>query len=311
MAYEQVKLREILERAVGHSWSIPEFQRGFVRKSTRKFGTFFWYLLAYRNKAQDWDEHGHRIGFEGGGRSCCLAFQIRRQCRPSPGKPMHANPLETTLRSIARLEEAKVREPRLTEPDHARWHRFRRKLGWRAFIEILHEDLAGAFPIPFDLARWPTSPLSSLTEAEAEQLIADAARSSATPVDPTAFLYECARSLGLPTSGTLSGLPKVQPHHRILELPGSGGLIAAVLCVGSSGLAFNAQFTFVAETTAEHVAIGLAAVELRANEPRILTLDALRAALKGGETFDRAFGLGDSPLAALLDKSLKLDARLV
>jgi hypothetical protein len=225
---------------------------------------------------------------------------------------MHANPLETTLRSIARLEVAKVREPRLTESDHARWHRFRRKLGWSAFIEILHEDLAGAFPIPFDLARWPTSPLSSLTEAEAEQLIADAARSIATPVDSTAFLQECARSLGLSTSsGTLSGLPKLQPHHRILELPGSGGLLAAALCVESSGLAFNAQFTFVAETTAEHVAIGLAAVELRANEPRILTADALRAALKGGETFDRVFGLGDSPLAVELDKSLKLDARLV
>lgn len=38
---------------------------------------------------------------------------------------MHANLRETTLRSIARLEVAGEREPRLTEPDHARWHRFR------------------------------------------------------------------------------------------------------------------------------------------------------------------------------------------
>jgi hypothetical protein len=30
-----------------------------------RFGRFMLYLLAYRNKAQDWDEHGHRIGFEG------------------------------------------------------------------------------------------------------------------------------------------------------------------------------------------------------------------------------------------------------
>jgi hypothetical protein len=30
-----------------------------------RFGRFFLYLLVYRNKAQDWDEHGHRIGFEG------------------------------------------------------------------------------------------------------------------------------------------------------------------------------------------------------------------------------------------------------
>jgi hypothetical protein len=30
-----------------------------------RFGRFLLYLLVYRNKAQDWDEHGHRIGFEG------------------------------------------------------------------------------------------------------------------------------------------------------------------------------------------------------------------------------------------------------
>ena len=30
-----------------------------------RFGRFFLYLLAYRNKARDWNQHGHRIGFEG------------------------------------------------------------------------------------------------------------------------------------------------------------------------------------------------------------------------------------------------------
>lgn len=30
-----------------------------------RFGRFMLYLLTYRNKAQDWDEAGHRIGFEG------------------------------------------------------------------------------------------------------------------------------------------------------------------------------------------------------------------------------------------------------
>jgi hypothetical protein len=33
--------------------------------SDSRFGRFLLYLLAYRNKALDWDEHGHRIGFEG------------------------------------------------------------------------------------------------------------------------------------------------------------------------------------------------------------------------------------------------------
>jgi hypothetical protein len=33
MAYEGVKIRELVDRAVNHSWSIPEFQRGFVWKA--------------------------------------------------------------------------------------------------------------------------------------------------------------------------------------------------------------------------------------------------------------------------------------
>jgi len=32
MAYGNVKIHEIVEKAVGHKWSIPEFQRGFVWK---------------------------------------------------------------------------------------------------------------------------------------------------------------------------------------------------------------------------------------------------------------------------------------
>lgn len=35
MAYEQVTLRELVDRSVKHAWSIPEFQRGFVWKSTQ------------------------------------------------------------------------------------------------------------------------------------------------------------------------------------------------------------------------------------------------------------------------------------
>jgi hypothetical protein len=30
-----------------------------------RFGRFLLYLLIYRNKALDWDEHSHRLGFEG------------------------------------------------------------------------------------------------------------------------------------------------------------------------------------------------------------------------------------------------------
>jgi len=35
MAYESVKVRDVVDRAVSHTWSIPEFQRGFVWKATQ------------------------------------------------------------------------------------------------------------------------------------------------------------------------------------------------------------------------------------------------------------------------------------
>jgi hypothetical protein len=31
-----------------------------------RFGRFFLYLLVYKNQAVDWDDHGHRLGFDGG-----------------------------------------------------------------------------------------------------------------------------------------------------------------------------------------------------------------------------------------------------
>jgi len=42
--------------------AIEDFMRDY---GDSRFGRFFLYLMVYRNKAQDWDEHGHRLGFEG------------------------------------------------------------------------------------------------------------------------------------------------------------------------------------------------------------------------------------------------------
>src|SRR5688572_21515567 len=35
MAYESVKIKDVVDRAVNHNWSIPEFQRGFVWKASQ------------------------------------------------------------------------------------------------------------------------------------------------------------------------------------------------------------------------------------------------------------------------------------
>lgn len=67
MAYEQITIREIVERAVNHSWSIPEFQRGFVWKATqvRDLAESLWYdypigaLLVWNSRGPTEEQHAH------------------------------------------------------------------------------------------------------------------------------------------------------------------------------------------------------------------------------------------------------------
>lgn len=200
-----------------------------------------------------------------------------------------------TLSAVARLEAAGDKPARLTEPAFAKWHRFRRKLGWADFIRLLHEDLAEAFPEPFDVSRWGFDPFDGLEEATAEMLVKDAATPS--DADKLEFLRVHARDLGLAAGGAIADLPKVQARYKVLELPGSGGRIAAHQCA-QHGLAYDKSFTFVALSAAERVAIGLGAVELRANPPIIIDASALEALASKKARFDCVFGLKAAPDAA-------------
>ena len=60
MGYEQIKLHEVVGRAVGHDWSVPEFQRGFVWNSVqvRDLAESMW--LGYPiGSLLLWSSHGH------------------------------------------------------------------------------------------------------------------------------------------------------------------------------------------------------------------------------------------------------------
>jgi hypothetical protein len=211
-------------------------------------------------------------------------------------------PLFWTLREIARLERGGLRPPRLTERDQERWHRVRRKLGWVAFIELLHEDLAAAFPTAFALDRWLSNPTAMLEETTALAMIDEA--SGPDDTDRLTFLRQVCRGLGLRDGGNIAALPKVQAAQRALELPGSGGRIAAHQ-VTAHGLTFHENFTFVADTDAERVAIGIAAAELRTNAPRVLTSEELRTERT---RFDHVFGI-EYPSANRLAADLSLEVR--
>ena len=67
MAYEQIKTRDIVDRAVNHNWSIPEFQRGFVWKAAqvRDLAESLWYdypigsLLVWNSQGPAEQQHAH------------------------------------------------------------------------------------------------------------------------------------------------------------------------------------------------------------------------------------------------------------
>lgn len=204
--------------------------------------------------------------------------------------------LPWTLRAIARLERDTVRPlraPRLTEPGFSTWRRTAGRRGWTALIELLHEDLAQAFPTAFELSQREVDPLAGLDESTAERLIADAV--DATYADTQSFLRAAAQALGLPDRGKVSEFPKVQTFQRVVELPGSGGRIAAQQLLSNPELGFDRQFLFVADSDAERVLIGIAALELRSNPPEVITTAQLAAVLSKDTRLDRGFGFSAWP----------------
>lgn len=212
--------------------------------------------------------------------------------------------LPWTLRAIARLERVgDVRKPRLTEPGLPSFERMRRKLTHADLIELLHEDLAATFPLPFAAQAYAHPLFESLEPDTAQRLIAEA--TGPDDSDTLVFLRAAARALGLPAGGNIAELPRVQPHQTVLELPGSGGRIAAQQLRSYPELSID-QFTFVADSDAERAMIGLVAVELRANAPRVVTSDALRKAAK---RFDVAYGVPAFVPAEVLADELGVAAR--
>lgn len=220
-----------------------------------------------------------------------------------------ASPLFWTLRSIARIERRGdlKRGARLTEPGHEKWHRMRRRLDWADFVELLHEDLASAFPHPFNLMQWDNPPLAGLTPKLAEDLVTDAARADES--DPLAFIRDAARALGLPPGGNIADLPRVQASHKALELPGAAGRIALQQVLTHKDLSLHEHFTFVADTDAERLLIGLVCVELRSNLPRIFRSAELHQHIAAGSRFDRIFGIKGHAPAEALASELKSEVR--
>jgi hypothetical protein len=200
------------------------------------------------------------------------------------------------LHALAREEAAGRRPRRLLEENRATWARFRGRLDESALFALVLEDAAVTQPSPFDArAMFQTNdPLGALPAALVVQWLG--ALSSLTLDAPTAeYVLAQARFLGLPTRLARSNLPRVEPHQRVLEAPGTGGQ-AALHCVqNATGVTLQDVFTVACGTLEEETLAGLIAVECRVTGRAPIVRDPkLDAARARGAEFDLVVALDPS-----------------
>lgn len=211
---------------------------------------------------------------------------------PDPRATEAATYLATALHALAREEQAGRRPRRLLEPQLATWQRFRGRMGPRDLAELLLEDAAVTQPEPFAapsvLGRM--EPFRDVPEAVVQAWLDE------LPSLPESAVLEDldaqAHRLGLVQRPAYSELPKLQPHHRVLELPGSGGRLAARMVHGQAGIFLKDVFTIACATWQERMLAGLVAVGLGVvGEARIVLDPELNQLRRPDTAFSHVVGL--------------------
>lgn len=172
------------------------------------------------------------------------------------------------VHALGRDEAAGRRPARLIEPGMRTWERFRGRLNPADLVGLLFEDAAVLHPVPFDpdrvggglrLAALP-APIAGSWLRELADL--DLAAPSAD------YLVEQARLLGLPTRMGRSDLHVVKAHHKVLELPGTGGQLGHHLALNNPDVTLHDNVTVACGSWQELTLAGIAALDLAAPHTR-------------------------------------------
>ena len=168
------------------------------------------------------------------------------------------------LHALARDEVAGRRPQRLTEERLATWNRFRGRLSAKDLVALLFEDAAVIHRVPFDAALVEQSlRLERLPESIAQgwlEAVSDLDLDGAS----ADYITNQARLLGLPTRLARSDLHVVKPHHKVLELPGTGGQLAHHLVPSQPDLTLKENFTLACGSWQELTLAGIVALDLGA-----------------------------------------------
>lgn len=168
------------------------------------------------------------------------------------------------LHALARDEQKGVSPQRITEPGLATWRRFRGRLSIADFTALLFEDASILYPVPFDARRMDADfRIEDLPVTFLEERFASLS-SSGSLEDSRDYLVGQARILGLPHRLGRSDLHAVKPHHRVLELPGTGGQLAHHVVATNPGLSLTTNLTVGCASWQEFTMAGVVALDLRA-----------------------------------------------
>lgn len=168
------------------------------------------------------------------------------------------------LHALARDEAAGRRAARLTEPGLATWNRFRGRLTATDLLALVFEDAAVLHRVPFDAAALggPLQ-LPKLPAAVAAKWLG--ALETADLKTPSAdYITEQAKLLGLPTRLARSELHVVKPHQKVLELPGTGGLLAHHIVSTQRDITLQDNFVVACGSWQEFTLAGIVALDLGA-----------------------------------------------
>ena len=194
--------------------------------------------------------------------------------------------------ALLREEHLGHRPPRLREPGLATWRQFRGRMGAKDLLELLREDAAVTQPLAFS----PPSAVELMPFARLDGGALDGwleqigARPSGENGDD--YLTAQAKRLDLPTRMAKADLHKMKPHHKALELPGTGGQLAHHVVTTQEGIYFQDVFTVACRDWRDFTLATLVAVELGlAGQPPVVIDPELSRMRSRGEQFDYVLGV--------------------
>jgi len=168
------------------------------------------------------------------------------------------------VHALARDEAAGRRSQRLTEPDLATWKRFRGRLNATDLVALLFEDAAVLHQVPFSPSHMDESLRLQRLPSELAAAWLGAIKDLDLSANGREYIDAQAKFLGLPTRMARADLHVIKPHHKVLELPGTGGQLAHHLTSSQDDIALHDNFRIACCSWQELTLAGIIGLDLGA-----------------------------------------------